>query len=532
MSFLLTLFQTVWTWIAKGVAWLFGAAKKSGGMSPWAYQLIHFFVVILVTLLLGFFSRSLPGGNNIGFGSAFVRNHYWGILFILLYLFVRMVLYVVSLFRIEEESEFPEIDEAWALAMEGLEAEGLDIQNLPVFLVAGLPADEEAAFFSGAKFEAKVIAPSADQRRMPIRFFANHDALFISCSGVSSICRQELSKSGMMSGRSAGENQGTLTGESTQMPNHAGGGQTLAPGQMGVGQTLAPGNFGVGQTLQPGALSAIQTLSPGAGAAAARQGAVRDCPPLSDDELEACGQGLRYVCRLLTQSRQPFCPMNGLLLAVPLEWSNRMNQGIYQSIRKDLTGLHQSLQMHFPVVCVFSGLNQLNGLDVFIQRSAEVDPRFGAQLRAGSHFPMGHTIDTQAANWVIHRGIEWFRRWIYSAFAKSLTNQSNTILYRLLCDLDGRRQQLANLLKTAFADATEGEPIRLCGCYFSGLDASAKKYVFVKDVVDKLISEQNNVAWSPQRIWQDESRGKWTKFIYAGIGLLAVVNLWLAYSLL
>lgn len=520
-------------WIVKVFAWVFGAAKKSTSLPPWVYQLLHLLVIGLITVVLGYFSRDLPGGDDVASESAFVRNYYYGILFFLFYLFVRLVIYVVRLFLIQEESEFPDIDEAWAAGMTGLAREGLDIQSVPIFLVMGVPEDDEASLFNGAKFPAKVIAPGPEQKRMPLRFYANRDALFISCSGASAICRQILSKPAAGgSFQTVRQPGGTLAG-ATQTPGQIAAGNTIQPGQLVAGQTMQPGQFTAGQTIQPGMTAVAQTIQPGAVLGAmARQDSVRENPPLSKTALAECDRRLAYVCQLLTSSRLPFCPINGLMLVVPLEWSTRMNQGVYQSVKQDLCSLHENLQLLFPVVCVFSGLSDIDGTQEFLQRSAEVDPRFGPQLRAGSHFPMGHPVDSQAGGWVINRGIEWFRRWVYSAFAKDLTNASNTRLYRMLCDLDGRRQQLANLLKSTFGDAIRGHVIRLAGCYFCGYDPEKRRMVFIRDVIEKLVSEQNHVAWSTFRILQDEASRKWAYAAYGVVGLLALADVWLLWKLL
>src|SRR5690606_15646720 len=106
-------------------------------------------------------------------------------------------------------------------------------------------------------------------------------------------------------------------------------------------------------------------------------------------------------------ARTPFCPINGLLVVAPLDGADT------QSLKQDIQVVRESLQMLFPVVYVFSGLDELHGFSEFIDRGSRLDQRF-RDSRAGSRFPTGHPVDEQAGKWVIDKGFEWFRGWIYS----------------------------------------------------------------------------------------------------------------------
>ena len=508
MGSLISLIQRVFSWIGRVFAWMFGAAKKTTSLPPWVYQALHWLVIILITVLLAVFSTKLPEGDHVT-GHWFLRRCFYGILFFALYLFVRFAIYVIRLFFIKEEPEFPDILEAWQAGLKGLARQGLDIQRVPIFLILGLPETEEAHFFAGLKLKTSVVAPAVEKKDAPLRFFGNRDALFISCSGVSAICRQLRS------------DLTTWFAQPSQvMAPSADGGfdpaalQTIQPGQMPMSA----------QTLQPGQMAAPSKTVPPGQVAAPKSSATRQPPPLSKRELSECGRRLRFLCRLVSRSRAPFCPVNGALLWVPFSWSARGKEPIHQVVAADVQTLHNDLQMLFPAVWVFSGLDQFPGFQEFQKRAAQVDPRFGPHARAGSHFPMGHPIDSHSAAWVVGRGLDWFRQWVYSAFANDLAASSNRTLYRLLCDLEMHRQKSADLVRNSLGGVNSEANVRLSGCYFSGYDPAARRHVFVRDVVTKLIGDQDSVAWNAAYAYRDRACRNWSSALYAAIAVLALAD--------
>ena len=120
--------QSIIDFICEGFLWLFGAAKKTTQLSPRTYQILHMVVVVLIALLAGYFSPDLPFGDSdsVTVDSVIIQRCFWGILVVLLYAFVRLVLFVIGLFAIEDTSEFPDIDLAWAEMLTQLGRQGLN----------------------------------------------------------------------------------------------------------------------------------------------------------------------------------------------------------------------------------------------------------------------------------------------------------------------------------------------------------------------------------------------------------------------
>ncbi len=523
MEAFFAVFRRIYYYTVRCLTWLFGAAKKTSGLPPVVYQIVHLLLVAVIVGLLGFFSRDLPGGDNIDSEYEFVRAYYYGIVAFLVYLFIRLVIYVVRLFLAPVEAEFPDIDEAWRAGIQGLARQRLDCRAMPIIVILGLAEYEEASFFAGAGLNPTVIEPGVDRKGAPLRFFATNHALFLTLPGVSALNCQWSHPP--VTAPVTGQLLESAPSDGTQSPGSSqsdGAQATLQPGQQwAAGQTLQPGPFGAGGTLRPGQVQS-RTTQPVQSVAAG----------LSADELDLCRRRLRYVCRLIARERQPFCPINGALVTVSLHAADTMGPIIAQAGTEDIRNLHAFTEMCFPTAIVFSGWDQLSGITEFVRRASQVDPRFGGHLRAGSHFATGRPVDSASADWVIRRGVEWFRRWIYSAFAQDPSASSNATLYRFLCSLDARRARLSQCLTSVLAETVHGETPRLTGCYFSGNDPSARRHLFVKDVLAKLIEEQDGVAWSWSRIRRDQVCRAWSYAAWGLVAALTAADVWLLTYLL
>lgn len=255
-----------------------------------------------------------------------------------------------------------------------------------------------------------------------------------------------------------------------------------------------------GATMRPGELAAMATQA-GATTAAAQPSVLEK---LSKDELRQNHRRLEFVCQLLTEQRGSYCPLNGLLQLIPLRWTeSAAHEPLMAAAAADIQTLHNGLHLQFPVVCVHAGLEELTGLVEFIERGKEIDSRF-RDSRAGSRFPAGLAVDKKSSEWVVERGLVWFRDWVYAEFAKNLASPKNRQLYQFLCSLSLRRERLAHELQTVIGDISLRQPVRLTGCYFAATGVESAKQAFVHGVLQRLMSEQNDVAWLPE--WRSRDR--------------------------
>lgn len=513
-------FQSIINSICGAAAWVFGAAKKTSGLSPRTYQIVHLMVLLVIALVAGFFTEQICdffGVKRADSGFDVINDYLCGWLVVVLYAFVRLILFVVRLFSIEDTPEYPDIDRAWSEALVQLGRQGFSLQSFPLFMVIGLPEDQERAFLMGAKFPATATGPSPDTTQ-PLRVYANPKAAFLFVPGASAIVTQ-LTEGPRVS---LGGGSSIATMSSPGAIGSAGSMMTLSPGQMPAG--LSSGGSG------PSILGAMSTMAPLQAAAsmghASQSSSSHAIGPLSSEALHATARRLRYVCRLVNAARKPFCGINGLVTIVPSQWAAEGCQDFSHVVAQDVQVLHEGLEMLFPVACLFSGIESLGGLPEFLSRAVEVNRAFSPEVKAGSRFATGRPIDPESASWVTKHCVGWFRDWIYSMFKKDPSSATNTRLYRLLSEISDRRRSFARLLSGGFGQLIGSQPIRLLGVYFNGRDALGRSHVFVKQLLDNVLAEQDNVVWSPQRIARDNSMRTWTFAVYGIIGLLAAADVY------
>jgi len=555
--------------------WIFGIVPKSSiGGSKVVFRIVHYTFWILLIVLCGIFStyvRDPADLANAGYGP-FVRRFWLGIVVFLFYILGKAVVYVLGLLRIEDRPEFEDIERCWRAGMEALERERMDFQWIPVFLVNGLTAQQEKAMFKAADLSWRVIAPPLEDSAAVLRFYANEEQVFISCNGIGAMNRQvsrpvdltpaqTTSISG--SGPGAAPNPagtlmspgvgggvpvapastpiGTQVGPAGGAP--AGGGTMIAPpggiqappaaaqaadagsggagGQGILGTIRSMGNFVAERTMMPGAMGRVAA---GLGSGGSEKKSV-GINPIDPEEIEFAAKRLEYVCDLLLQERHPYCPINGMVQASPLAWSehDRAASELSPIAVHDLRKVHDRLGLQFPVAFLFTGLDQVAGLPGFIRRCGELDPRFGAS-RAGSRFPAGAELSEDNCNWVIDRGLSWFRGWVYAVFARDLKQADNKRLYHLLCNLQQRRDRLSTQLRLSLSGVSRNPNLRLSGCYFAATGEASNYQGFVKGLLLRLVSTQGEVAWHPEHIANDKSSRFWGYMLMVLAAIFLVGN--------
>ncbi len=515
-------------------------------------------------------------------GFEWIDRFWCGFVFLLGYAIVRVVLYLLAILGIEEEGEFPDIDRPWEKAMAALNDDGLSIDDLPLFLVNGLtPQQEQSVFQEAAGIDWLVVSPPANETNAPLRVFANTDAIFISCTGIGSVsCQQGKVVDGNMTGGGR-MNAPIGVGNQTQVAGGPGGimaaaragtgtivgGAAPPPKPPKVGGTVAPGGAPpMAASAPPSAASppptsapaappkatgtlvsirsalAQATMSPGGVQRAMKSFASADAQdkgygkkqvaPISEEEGEFGSRRMDYLCTKIREARSPYCPINGFMQAIPVTWaaSEEYAKKLAPAIRYDVETVHESLQLQFPVVVVFSELDSLPGLKEFLVRLERIQ-RGIRNSRAGSRFWPGATIDAKSVELVLDRAMNWFRGWIYAAFADDISSAENQSLFHLLCSIRQKKSALEVLLRGSLYQVTDPE-MRLSGCYFSATGAGATEQGFIRGVLDRLVEMEEEVAWSPELSRSLSKQTMLSRLLIGGAAAIAAANAFIIYNLI
>jgi hypothetical protein len=407
-------------------------------------------------------------------------------------------------------SEFGDIDKAWSQALDALGRANIRLEETPLFLVLGWTADGEGALFHATGFKAQIKQVPTDPTE-PLHVTANGDAIWVSCIGVSALAQHNPA---LMGGEAPDATLDTLA----EQPADAL--KTI------IGKVFE--TIGIDEIIAP-----LRKLQPRT-RSAHRQPTVVDTAKY--------GARLRYLCRLIARDRQGLCPINGVLVVLPITAANSEAglDELAKGCRADLSETFGTLPVRCPVLVLVSDLEKLKGFT----RVAEQLPPDKRGRGMGQRFPLVPDLEDGAVPGSIESSVSWVGSTLFPAMVYSLFKiespgdedatavlQANSQLYRFLLEMRDRQERVARLVKESIP-ALPSEPILFRGCYFAGTGVSAGNgQAFASGILTRLIKAQDNVTWTRDALDDDASllrlaQGMRIFFLgMIGLGLLAIMVL-------
>lgn len=454
---------------------------------------------------------------------------------------------------------YPDLDEAWGQALDSLQRAGIGIADTPVFLVIGELPDGFDPLFRALPRQVAVAGGTPSDA--PIRVYANSDAIYLTLAGASLLGAQEagdivdLTATGGF--HSMSDSVGATAGQSVGYG--AGAGASIGMGMgasMGASMSASMGasmNGGQlrkihkiiqrakveGRDLTDDEKAEIRNLSAGEEAAPAPKPTARSKPTaptvsvLQNPELVAEAEGrLSYLCKKVADSRWPLCPINGLILGVPVSALDGESRAVQWGAvaRQDLTVVENSLRLRFPVFALLGGMELLpGGGSLFATLGAEK-----GNQRLGKGFPLNPDGSPEQ----IARGIESNAGWVLGGllpyWALRYTRVSggpndtddNAGAVRFLTESGRRGPALGRLLSQAVAGGNRAPTFG--GCYIVvGTVKEVAEAKFARDFFKKVEASQAAVAWTDEAYAVDAGYRRWATLGYVALAviLLAVAAL-------
>jgi hypothetical protein len=514
-------------------------------------------VLLLAVLVGGYFLQEYTGLREWLGGAGLIRPVWLSLLLLLGYALLWAAAWLWAQLAPEQASVvYPDLDDAWNTALESLQRAGIGIADTPVFLVMGeLPNGFEPLFRALPRGVAVAGGTSSEA---PVRVFANADAIYVTLSGASLLGVQEA---GDIVDLTSGPGRG---GDASIMGSVGFGGQSVSIGggaslgaSMGasvsasMGASMAGGG-GLrkiqriiqkakieGRELTDAEKAEIRGMSNTAEPASAgpAPSAQRRSSPLSvlqNADLVGEAEGrLTYICQRIAASRWPLCPVNGLILAVPVAALDSESKAVqWGSVaRQDLSVIERTLKLRFPVFALLGGMELLPGGGTFFDAFAAEK----GNQRLGKGFPLnpsGAAADVEAAiegnaGWVLGGLLPyWALRYTRLTGGPNDTDD-NAGSVRFL-DASGRRgPALGKLLSQAVAGGDQ--PPTFGGCYLVvGSVRDPNEAKFARDFFKKVEGSQAAVAWTADAYAADAGYRRFTMMGYVALGVLALVVVALA----
>ena len=123
------------------------------------------------------------------------------------------------------------------------------------------------------------------------------------------------------------------------------------------------------------------------------------------DEAERLSERLRHLCLLIARERRPYCPINGILLLVPLAATDDDTdmKETASLCQRDLTTAREALQVHCPIYGVLCDLERTSGYGEFHSHFQDEQ----RERLLGQTFPLLPDLDATARLRKIEEGVQW-----------------------------------------------------------------------------------------------------------------------------
>lgn len=244
-----------------------------------------------------------------------------------------------------------------------------------------------------------------------------------------------------------------------------------------------------------------------------------------------CLQQLRFIGDMLARSREPVCPLNGVLVLLQFESiyaTPAEIEELQQAIAADVATLQYATQLRCPVTALVVGLEKERGFQELVRRVGKersMTQRFGRKFDVRA-IPTAEELTALSAH-----VCGAFEDWVYVLFREdaTLARPGNPQLYELLSKVRCTwKTRLADILALGFGcEMTEDAQRRsllFSGCYAASTGETPDRQAFVKGVVEKLLEEQELVEWTPDALRHQKRRQ-----LFAAVGTLTCALLLLGF---
>ncbi len=496
-------------WLSSWPLKLIGAPKRLMGLTFPArvavlLALFQILLTVVALICLNYLNRR---------PRLMVETNAWSlVVIVVLWFAVPLAVYqTLKLWLQGEQSRYPEIDQAWKLGMEALQRNGVDLEQVPIFLVLGAPNSKLPEALMSASGIRWIVEGEPDGRQ-PLRWYASEKGVFLCLQAVGCLGRVN-EEAGRFTGGPVTSIKDTM--EAAKAPLSITGTLSFSSTPPAAPAARRVTDTAVHDQDAPSASAGIRgTLVPGGGGGGEASGAAGPARPasgklLSAREIDLESDRLHYVGDLLRRVRQPYCPVNGVLTIFPLQTLKDIiaAQDASDGVRRDLNSLRDALQLRCPVTALITDMESEAGFGELIARVGTDRAR---ETRFGKGFSLTVAPTVENMDALSAHACGAFEDWVYTLFREvgGWERPGNSRLYMLLCTIRGHLQRrIRSLLVHGFGESvepgSEDSGPMFGGCYFAATGDRDNRRAFVRSVIDKMIQQEEEVEWTEAALLED-----------------------------
>lgn len=533
-------------WILNGPARWLGKARGAWGWSM-PLRVAVVLSIFLALCIIGYYVASYFAPDAT---SAPKSTDAWfiGLLFLLWIAVPVSAYFAVRAWLETEPTEYPDIDTAWNEGIRAIGRAGLNLDEIPFYLVLGLTSVRSSDNLVRAAGWELLVEGKPDGGH-PLRWYATDDAVLLCLLDA---CATSEVQSGALSADGAVPSQqmnptgvrGTMIGgmaassaSETSVPQSPPGrgvrGTILAQpdasqqGSSGFGaaptDTASGGGSNVRGTMLAGASQGVTPQQP-------------EYQPPKKQDIVAQTDRLKRVCQLARGSRQPLSPLNGTMMVLDWESIQRVPVGsLANAVRDDALAIIDHTQVHSPLCMFVSGMDTERGFLELVRRAGENRAK---ENRFGHGFDHQSFLTIAQMDALSQHACGAFEDWVYDLFKQSnaLSRSNNDRLFALMCKVRNlgqpRLAQVLGSLVSSIPDGLQRGPL-LCGCYFGAADGGSRQ-AFVRSVFQKMFDLEEELEWTQPAVDRERSADSLFGFLQIFnaalivylVGLLAYFIFW------
>jgi hypothetical protein len=519
--------NSVLGWLRQLVGLIFPLFQQAADFSRWgrwAWYVLHAGVITAIVAGLYYLNNYVPAVRDWLFRMlrskrADLTDYFLPAAFLLTYALAWVLRWIWLLLGPDAESDdYPDISAAFREGVDRLDAKGVRLADLPLYLIVGENKSGLENLFRAGQAGIEVFGPARGDP--PVRVWASRSAIYVTAPGASAL------------GRYA-----DLLARGSDADAASTSAQEAAKKTLGLGDDDA-----LDATVQE--INALRALARTRELTADEKARMRELAltahqkpragraSLSADLAKSSGDRLRYLCTLIARERRPFCPVNGTLALV--NWdaieSDETVKSAALALRTDLTAARAAFRQCAPVVGLVCDLEEARGF-------AEFRAGFSADnlaARIGQRFPLVPDQDPAEQPAMYDAGANWlgeklFPGRVYQSLQMDVRDPRALVarnLFHIYRQASERLPRLGRLLRTGLPLPTGGHegldgPLLFAGCYLAGTGRDAGEQAFVPGVFERLAENQSVVAWTPSAVADDARYMRSARAVTAGVVIAA-----------
>jgi IcmF-related N-terminal domain len=442
---------------------------------------LHALLVLLILAALWYVNDRYRLGESLLSPFPTLHAVWLPLLFLLTYLGGWLTWWFLRVVSDGATGRHPDIDDAWRTARTQLEAAGIDLGRVPVFVVLGRPRSGVADFFAATALPFTVRHEAA-----PVGVYANRDAVYVTVPGASAL--------GWYAERLFAATAPPLPTVSLVLP-----------------EPDAP------LDLQPSASE--QPIAPEAARLLKVPSVSRTDLPA--DQLADAAERLTHFCQLLAAARRPLTPANGVIWLVPAAGTDTdaVAEATTAACKADLAALEGALQIDCPMALVLADAQEFTGfreLAAGLPVSARTERLFGSSLPLMPNLPATdrYPMVAGALEWATTRLIPSL---VYQRFGDAPDPLTAAKLWRISDALYARQSSIVRIVCQGLM-ARPDRPPMVNGVYLAATGPDAVDRGFAAAVLTELKLTQNLVNWTEAAL-ADEADAR--RAATVGYGLIA-----------